>query len=85
MRQTLEVRLDAAEREREAAEQDKLQKEEVARKALVEQELIMEKVVQDSNILKREAEENAKVKTLHIFACVCAWIWSVTMLDWGIF
>lgn len=72
MRQTLEVRLDAAEREREAAEQDKLQKEEVARKALVEQELIMEKVVQDSNILKREAEENAKVKTLHIFVCVCA-------------
>ncbi|XP_019188660.1 PREDICTED: uncharacterized protein LOC109182882 isoform X2 [Ipomoea nil] len=60
MRQALEVRLDAAEREREAAEQDKLQKEELARKALVEQELIMEKVVQDSNILKREAEENAK-------------------------
>nr|GMD26855.1 rab11 family-interacting protein 3 isoform X2 [Ipomoea batatas]GMD27904.1 rab11 family-interacting protein 3 isoform X2 [Ipomoea batatas] len=62
MRQTLEVRLDAAEREREAAEQEKLQKEEVARKALVEQELIMEKVVQDSNILKREAEENAKLQ-----------------------
>ncbi|RAL38214.1 hypothetical protein DM860_017419 [Cuscuta australis] len=62
MRQILEVRLDAAKRNREAAEYEKMQKEELARNALAEQELIMEKVVRESNILKQEAEENSKLQ-----------------------
>lgn len=66
MRQTLEVRMAATEKEMKAAEQERLDKEEVARKALAEQETIMEKVVQEANILKQEAEENAKVITLFI-------------------
>ncbi|KAM3325961.1 hypothetical protein P3S67_001087 [Capsicum chacoense] len=62
MRQTLEVRMAATEKETKAAEQERLDKEEVARKALAEQETIMEKVVQEANILKQEAEENAKLR-----------------------
>lgn len=64
MHQTLEVRKAAAEKVMKAAEQERLDKEEVARKALADQEIIMEKVVQESNILKQEAEENAKVMNL---------------------
>ncbi|KAF8401633.1 hypothetical protein HHK36_012579 [Tetracentron sinense] len=62
MRQTLEARLAAAEEERKAAEHEKLEKEESARKALAEQELIMEKVVQESKKLQQEAEENTKLQ-----------------------
>lgn len=62
MRQTLEVRMAAAEKEMKAAEQERLDKEEVARKALADQEIIMERVVQEANVLKQEAEENAKLR-----------------------
>lgn len=62
MRQVLEARLAVAEEVLKAAEQDKLLKEESARKALLEQELIMEKVVQESKRLQREAEENSKLR-----------------------
>ncbi|KAL2556813.1 uncharacterized protein Fot_01552 [Forsythia ovata] len=62
MRQTLEVRIAVAENERESAEQEKLEKEKSALKVLADQELIMEKLVQESNILKQEAEENAKLR-----------------------
>ncbi|CAN4091584.1 unnamed protein product [Withania somnifera] len=62
MRQTLEVRMAAAEKEMKAAEQERLDKEEIARKALVDQEIIMERVVQEANVLKQEAEENAKLR-----------------------
>lgn len=61
MRQTLESRLTAAEELRKAAEQEKMEKEMTARSALAEQEIIMEKVVQESKILQKQAEENAKV------------------------
>ena len=66
MRQTLEVRMAAAAKEIKAAEQERLEKKEVARKALADQEIIMEKVVQEANVLKQEAEENAKVMALSI-------------------
>ncbi|KAJ8543181.1 hypothetical protein K7X08_005704 [Anisodus acutangulus] len=62
MLQTLEVRMATAEKEMKAAEQERLDKEEVALKALADQEIIMEKVVQEANILKQEAEENAKLR-----------------------
>ena len=62
MRQTLEERFDATEKEIKAAEQEKMEKEESARNALAEQELIMEKVVQESEMLKQEAEENSKLR-----------------------
>ncbi|KAK4731905.1 hypothetical protein R3W88_024893 [Solanum pinnatisectum] len=45
-----------------AAVQERVGKKEVARKALANQEIIMEKVVQEANILKQEAEENAKLR-----------------------
>lgn len=56
----------AAVKEIKAAEQERLEKKEVARKALADQEIIMEKVVQEANVLKQEAEENAKVMALSI-------------------
>ncbi|CAK7348180.1 unnamed protein product [Dovyalis caffra] len=62
MHQTLESRLAAAEELRKAAELEKLDKEETARNALAEQEIIMEKVVQESKILQKEVEENAKLR-----------------------
>lgn len=64
MRQNLEARLAVAEAERAAAEQGKLDKEEFACKALAEQTVIMDKVVQESKKLQREAEDNAKVTTI---------------------
>lgn len=63
MRQCLEVRLAAAENEIKSALLKKLEKEEVTRKSLVEQELIMEQVVQESKILRQHAEDNVKVVT----------------------
>lgn len=62
MRQIIEERLDAAEKERKAAEKEKMEKEESARMALAEQELIMEKVVEESKILKQEAEANSTLR-----------------------
>ena len=61
MHQSLEARLSIAEEMRKAAEQERLDKEKSARKALAEQNAIMEKVLQESKILKEEAEENSKV------------------------
>ncbi|XP_042007196.1 uncharacterized protein LOC121755838 isoform X2 [Salvia splendens] len=61
MRQCLEVRLAAGEKEIKSALLKKLEKEEVTRKSLVEQELIMEQVVQESKILRQHAEDNAKL------------------------
>ncbi|XP_058077797.1 uncharacterized protein LOC131226115 isoform X2 [Magnolia sinica] len=58
----LQARLAAAEAERAAAEQEKREKEESAQKAFAEQELIMERVVQESKKLQQEAEENAKLR-----------------------
>ncbi|KAJ8547503.1 hypothetical protein K7X08_011089 [Anisodus acutangulus] len=60
--ETLGVRMAATEKEMKAAEQERLDKEEVSHKALTDQEIIMEKVVQEANILKQEAEENAKLR-----------------------
>lgn len=65
MCQTLQTRLAAAEEMKKAAEQEKLEKEGSARRALAEQEAIMEKVVQESKLLEKEAEENSKVSTLY--------------------
>lgn len=61
MHRTLGARLAAADAERAAAEQEKLEKDESARKALAEQTLIMDEVVQQSKKLQQEAEDNAKV------------------------
>ncbi|KAK4558464.1 hypothetical protein RGQ29_007984 [Quercus rubra] len=62
MHQSLEARLSIAEEMRKAAEQERLDKEKSARKALAEQNAIMEKVLQESKILKEEAEENSKLR-----------------------
>lgn len=62
MRQSLESRLAAAEMLRKAAELEKLEKEESARAALLEQQAMMEKVVQESRRLQQEAEENSKLR-----------------------
>ncbi|KAG8389373.1 hypothetical protein BUALT_Bualt02G0222500 [Buddleja alternifolia] len=62
MRQTLEVRLAAAENEIRSVELEKLEKEKAARKLLADQELIMEQVVKESNILKQQAADNAKLQ-----------------------
>ncbi|CAK9175838.1 unnamed protein product [Ilex paraguariensis] len=62
MRQTVEVRLAEAEKLRKEAEQERLEKVESAWKAFAEQELIMEKVVQESKLLKQEAEKNCKLR-----------------------
>lgn len=62
MRKNLEARLVIAEEERRKAEQEILVKEASARSALVAQELIMEKVVEESKLLQHEAEENAKLR-----------------------
>ncbi|KAJ8426631.1 hypothetical protein Cgig2_020567 [Carnegiea gigantea] len=62
MRKTLEARLVIAEEERRKAEQEILEKEASALSALAEQELIMEKVVEESKLLQLEAEENAKLR-----------------------
>jgi hypothetical protein len=62
MSETLKVRLAAALEMKKAAEQEKKEKEDSALKALAEQEAIMEKVVQESKLLKQEAEENSKLR-----------------------
>ncbi|CAL5207035.1 unnamed protein product [Lathyrus oleraceus] len=62
MRQILESRLTAAEMSKKAAELEKEEKEGSARVALLEQEAMMEKVVQESQRLQQEAEENSKLR-----------------------
>ncbi|XP_007050667.2 PREDICTED: golgin candidate 5 [Theobroma cacao] len=62
MRQTLEARQAAAEEVMKTAEQEKLEKEESALNALAEQEAFMVKVVEESKILRQEAEENSKLR-----------------------
>ena len=64
MQQTLEVRLTEAQNVIKYAELEKTEKENAAMKALTEQELIMEKVLQESKILNQQAEDNSKVKWL---------------------
>lgn len=64
MRRNIEERLETVETERKVAEEEKMEKEASARNALAEQQLIMEKVVEESKILKQEAKENSKVGTL---------------------
>ncbi|KAK6141428.1 hypothetical protein DH2020_024833 [Rehmannia glutinosa] len=60
MCQILEVQLAALENEIQSAEKEKLEKENGARKLLADQELIMEKVVQESKILNQLASDNAE-------------------------
>ncbi|PON65777.1 Ubiquitin system component Cue [Parasponia andersonii] len=62
MRQTLESRLAAAEDLRKAAEHEKLEREESARRFLADQEDIMENVVQESKLIAQAAEENSKLR-----------------------
>ncbi|XP_073142419.1 uncharacterized protein [Henckelia pumila] len=62
MHQILEVRLAAAEHEIKSAEQEKLEKQKFAQKALAEHEMDMKKVLREANILKQQAEENAKLR-----------------------
>ncbi|PRQ26153.1 hypothetical protein RchiOBHm_Chr6g0291481 [Rosa chinensis] len=62
MRETLEARLTGVAELRKMAEDEKLEKEESARKALAEQEAIMEKVVEESKTLQQAAEENSKLR-----------------------
>ncbi|XP_022869024.1 uncharacterized protein LOC111388525 isoform X2 [Olea europaea var. sylvestris] len=59
---TLEMRLAAAEDVIKSVQQEKVEKENSARKALSNQELLMETVVQESKILKQQAEQNAKLR-----------------------
>ncbi|XP_073157950.1 uncharacterized protein [Henckelia pumila] len=62
MCQTLKVRLEAAENEINDAEQEKIRKQVSAREAFSEQESLMDRVVQEANILRQHAEENAKLR-----------------------
>ncbi|KAI3829628.1 hypothetical protein L1987_03755 [Smallanthus sonchifolius] len=62
MRKALETRLAAALDEIAAAEERKLENERAAREALLHQESLMEKVVEESKKLKLEAEENSKLQ-----------------------
>ncbi|XP_022847351.1 uncharacterized protein LOC111369878 [Olea europaea var. sylvestris] len=62
MNQTLKMQLAAAENMIKFAEQEKVEKENSAHKALANQELVMEKVMQESKKLKQRAEENAKLR-----------------------
>jgi hypothetical protein len=64
MRQSLESRLAAAEMLRKSVELEKLEKERLAKTALLEQEAMMEKVVQEARRLKQDAEENSKVSSV---------------------
>lgn len=61
IRQTVEARLAAMEEEIAAAEQEKLEKEELALKALSKQEAVMAAAMEESKKLQQEAEANSKV------------------------
>lgn len=62
MRESLQARIAAARKEREAAEEEKMRKEENARKVLSMEEALMSKVAQDSRELEQEAETNTKLR-----------------------
>ncbi|XP_073283307.1 uncharacterized protein [Primulina huaijiensis] len=62
MHQILEERLAAAENEINSVEQEKIEKQKFAQKALAEHEMDMKKVLREANILKQQAEENAKLR-----------------------
>ncbi|XP_010931961.1 uncharacterized protein [Elaeis guineensis] len=62
IRQNLEARLAAAEEARARAEQEKLEKEELARQVLNEEATIMMTVEHESRRLQQEAEENSKLR-----------------------
>eukprot|EP01018_Ginkgo_biloba_P025664 Gb_16112 [translate_table: standard] len=62
MRESLEARIDAAKREREVAEEEKMRKEESAQKVLAMEEALMAKVAQDSRELELEAEASTKLR-----------------------
>ncbi|GKC25758.1 hypothetical protein Tco_1027908 [Tanacetum coccineum] len=58
----LEKRLASALKEKESAEKEKLEKENLAREALAYEESQMEKLVEESERLKREAMNNSKLQ-----------------------
>ncbi|KAH7676949.1 UBA-like protein [Dioscorea alata] len=60
--ETLKERLTTAKKEIAAAEQEKLEKERLAQKALSEQEQLMDAIVQESKALQQQAEENSKLR-----------------------
>ncbi|XP_075520465.1 uncharacterized protein LOC142553838 isoform X2 [Primulina tabacum] len=62
MHQILEERLAAAENEIICVEQEKTEKQKFAQKALAEHEMDMKRVLREANILKQQAEENAKLR-----------------------
>ncbi|KAK3135587.1 hypothetical protein QOZ80_5BG0420720 [Eleusine coracana subsp. coracana] len=62
VRQTLEERLVAAQREIAAAEKEKIEKEAAAQALLDEQEKMMNSIVEESRRLQKEAEDNLKLK-----------------------
>jgi len=64
MHATIGARMTAVEAVLKVLQEENLAKEECARKALAEQEALMEKVLEESRILEREAKENAKVTNL---------------------
>lgn len=78
MRLVLESRLTAADMLRKTAEHERQEKEESAQLALLEQEAMMEKVVQESKRLQQAADENSKVgsvsfasKPIYFFGYAC--------------
>ncbi|KAK9733545.1 hypothetical protein RND81_04G074500 [Saponaria officinalis] len=62
MRKSIEQRLATVEEQKRAAEKELFDKQEIAQRALTEQELVMDKVVQESKLLQQEADENAKLR-----------------------
>ncbi|CAL9145164.1 unnamed protein product [Musa hybrid cultivar] len=62
IRQTVEASIAAMEEEIAAAEQEKLEKEELALKALSKQEAVMAAAMEESKKLQQEAEANSKMR-----------------------
>jgi len=62
MQEKLQARIGAARKEREVAEEEKVRKEENARKVLSMEEALMAKVARDSRELELEAETNTKLR-----------------------
>lgn len=62
MQEKLQARINAARKEREAAEEEKMRKEENARKVLSMEEALMARVARDSRELELEAETNTKLR-----------------------
>eukprot|EP00252_Welwitschia_mirabilis_P002060 TRINITY_DN119_c0_g1_i1.p1 TRINITY_DN119_c0_g1~~TRINITY_DN119_c0_g1_i1.p1 ORF type:complete len:596 (+),score=173.16 TRINITY_DN119_c0_g1_i1:169-1956(+) len=62
IQEKLKERIDSAKRERQLSEEERRKKEENAFKVLAMEEVLMEKVIQDSIDLETEAQVNAKLK-----------------------